>query len=102
MLREGLYQQAEKYGLSVTASGPVQMPLLIFEADRRGGPPTRKYSWDRVAMWASECAKGGVWFHPFHNNFLCASHTEDVIADALLVTDRAFAAVAEKYGKDDM
>ncbi len=100
MLREGLYAQAEKHGLSVTASGPVQMPLLIFEADRQGGMPSREYSWDRVTMWASECAKAGVWFHPFHNNFLCASHTEEIIAQALKVTDKAFAAVAEKFGTD--
>lgn len=102
MLREGLYAQAAKHGLSVTASGPVQMPLLIFESDRRGGMPSREYSWDYASAWASECAKGGVWFHPYHNNFLGAQHTEEIIADALLVTDKAFAAVAEKFGKDDM
>ena len=102
MLREGLYAQAEKYGLSVTASGPVQMPLLIFEADRQGGMPSRDHSWDRVTMWASECAKAGVWFHPFHSNFLCAAHTEEVIADALEITDKAFAAVAAKFGKDEL
>jgi glutamate-1-semialdehyde 2,1-aminomutase len=102
MLREGLYAQAAKHGLSVTASGPVQMPLLIFEADRRGGMPSRAHAWDHATTWASECAKNGVWFHPFHNNFLCAAHTEEVIADSLLVTDKAFAVVAEKFGKDDM
>ena len=80
----------------------MQMPLLIFEEDRRGGLPSRDHSWERVTLWASECAKRGVWFHPFHNNFLCASHTEEVIADALEVTDQAFAAVAAKFGTDDI
>eukprot|EP01052_Picozoa_sp_SAG31_P008074 SAG31_NODE_399_length_16247_cov_19.137540_2_plen_238_part_00 len=39
-LRKGLYDQASKYGLSISHSGPVQMPLLIFNADRAlGGLP---------------------------------------------------------------
>jgi glutamate-1-semialdehyde 2,1-aminomutase len=36
MLRDGLYAQAAAHKLCITHSGPVQMPLLIFEADRAG------------------------------------------------------------------
>eukprot|EP01052_Picozoa_sp_SAG31_P008075 SAG31_NODE_399_length_16247_cov_19.137540_3_plen_82_part_00 len=64
------------------------------------GPPTQNHKWERITLWASECAKRGVWFHPFHNNFLSAAHTSQDISDTLAVTDQAFAIVAAKFGKD--
>jgi len=97
MLRDGLHAQANAHKLRITTSGPVQMPLLIFEGDREGGVPPAS-SWDRIELWASECAKRGVWFHPFHNNFLNAAHGEADISAALKVTDAAFAAVAAQFG----
>lgn len=102
-LRAGLRAQASRHGLAVTCSGPVQMPLLIFEADRAASPQgagARFDRWPRVAHWASECAARGVWFDPFHNNFLCAAHTAGTIDETLVVTDAAFESVRRKFGSD--
>lgn len=103
-LRSGLQAQARAYGLRVSCSGPVQMPLLTFEADREASPDgagARLDQWPRITLWCSECALHGVWFHPFHNNFLNAAHTLDVIDTTLQATDKAFRAVRDKFGPDN-
>jgi glutamate-1-semialdehyde aminotransferase len=46
--------------------------------------------WPRVVRWCQVCAERGVWFHPFHNNFLMAAHTDADIDEALQATDAAF------------
>ena len=100
-LRAGLERQAKAHGLDVSCSGPVQMPLMIFEEDRAAAPDGAGKTmdqWPRVAMWASECAKRGVWFHPYHNNFLSAAHSDQDIDEALRVSDEAFGVVAEHFG----
>lgn len=104
-LRDGLRLQAAKHGLKVSCSGPVQMPLLTFEADRKAKPDGagRNFDeWPRVALWCSECARRGVWFHPYHNNFLSAAHTFAVVDETLVVTYEAFRAVSERFGRDDV
>lgn len=102
-LRSGLNAQAAKYGFRISCSGPVQMPLLTFEADREAKPNgagVNMDEWPRVSFWCSECARLGVWFHPFHNNFLSAAHTIDIIDETLVITDKAFKAVHDRFGKD--
>lgn len=103
-LRSGLQAQARAYDLRVSCSGPVQMPLLTFEGDREASPDgagVKQDRWPRISRWCSECAARGVWFHPFHNNFLNAAHTLDVINATLHVTDKAFRAVRDEFGPDD-
>ncbi len=83
--RDGLDAQAKRHGLPLRQSGPVQMPVLLFEndADRRLG--------DRFCQ---EALARGVYLHPAHTLFLSAAHREADIDAALSVTDEALAAVA--------
>ena len=60
-------------------------------------PPVRPKDRAKVAL---AVPPPRVWFHPFHNNFLSAAHTEKDITDALRVTEHAFEAVAAAFGTD--
>lgn len=84
-LRDGLNAQAERHGLKLRQSGPVQMPVILFEddADRRIGN-----------AFCLEALARGVYMHPTHTMFLSAAHREADIDAALAVTDEALAAVA--------
>lgn len=84
MLRDGLARQAASYGFGLRQTGPVQMPMILFEddTDLRLG-----------YCWAAEALTRGVYLHPWHNNFICAALTEDDVNTTLKVTDQAFAAL---------
>ena len=77
MLREGLDGLAKEYGLNISQTGPVQMPLIMFN-DKDG---------NRDLMvgtnFADGMIKGGSYFHHFHNMFIGAAMTEDDIAQSL-------------------
>jgi glutamate-1-semialdehyde 2,1-aminomutase len=90
-LRDGLAAQATAHGLRVNQTGPVQMPFLSFAND-----PER----EKANLWTTECVRGGVIIHPWHNWFLSTAHTDDDIDAALLVTDAAFAATRAHFGSD--
>ena len=84
-LRDGLAHQAARHGVGLQQSGPVQMPLVLFEgdADRRLGH-----------AFCLELLERGVYMHPTHTMFLSAAHTETDIDATLAATDEALAAVA--------
>jgi glutamate-1-semialdehyde 2,1-aminomutase len=84
-LRDGLSGQASKHGLALRQTGPVQMPVLLFDQDddRRIGK-----------AFCLEALSRGVYLHPTHTLFLSTAHTEADIDAALAVTDEAFAAVS--------
>lgn len=84
LLREGLDTRARQYGVSIRQSGPVQMPLILFEDD----PDFRKGN-----AFCNAALGQGVYYHPKHNMFLCAAHTEADIAQALAAAEHGFAAV---------
>lgn len=85
LLRDGLRERAEKAGFALRQTGPVQMPLVMFESD----PDFRKgFAFCAAALDA------GVFFHPKHNMFLCGAHTRNDIEKALEAADAGFAAVA--------
>ncbi len=86
-LREGWQQQADRHGVGIRQTGPVQMPLLLFDDD----PKLRKGN-----RWAALAVEGGAYVHPWHNMFLSLAHTEDDIDRVLQATDPAFAAVARE------
>lgn len=88
-LRDGLAAQAEAQGLSVRQTGPVQMPFLTFDGD---------VEFARANVFAGEAARRGVYLHPWHNWFVSAALSEHDVAQALLVTDDAFAAVRRAFG----
>ncbi len=86
-LRQGLAEQAHRHGISIRQTGPVQMPMLLFDDD----PKAKKgFRFCQAAL------QNGVYIHPWHNWFLSTAHTESDIQQVLDATDKAFAEVAEK------
>ncbi|MFA6156503.1 aminotransferase class III-fold pyridoxal phosphate-dependent enzyme [Mesorhizobium sp.] len=83
--RDGLDAQARSHGVPLRQSGPVQMPVLLFEndLDRRLGD-----------AFCLEALARGVYLHPSHTLFLSVAHRETDIDRALETTDEALAAVA--------
>lgn len=88
-LRDGLAHQAKAHGIGLQQSGPVQMPVVLFDGD-----PDRKKGW----LFCTEALKRGVYMHAVHTMFLSAAHTEADIDRTLEATDAAFAAVARQFG----
>lgn len=89
LLRTGLDEQAADYGFKLRQTGPSRMPLVLVDDD-----PT----WEKTNAFCSEAVKRGVYFHPWHNMFLCAAHREDDIREALVKTGDAFAALKKRFG----
>ncbi|MFI5305961.1 MAG: aminotransferase class III-fold pyridoxal phosphate-dependent enzyme [Polyangiales bacterium] len=83
-LREGIASQARAHSFGLRQTGPVQMPLMLFDDDPELARGNR---------FVAEAVKRGVYLHPWHNMFLCAAHTERDIARTLEVTEDAFAAL---------
>ena len=86
-LRAGLDAQAKAHGLNLQQTGPVQMPVVLFDDDA-----DRKKGW----LFCSEALKHGVYLHATHTMFLSAAHKETDIDRALEATDKAFAEVARQ------
>jgi glutamate-1-semialdehyde 2,1-aminomutase len=84
-LRDGLDAQASRRGVKLVQTGPVQMPVVMFEddADRRLGN-----------TFCLELLARGVYMHPTHTMFLSAAHGPADIDAALAATDEALAVVA--------
>lgn len=83
-LREGLGEAATRHGFALRQTGPAQMPLILFEDDPGLG---KGYAWSAALM------KRGVYFHPWHNMFLCAAMTEADIDFTLEAADDAFMSI---------
>ncbi|MET0271354.1 MAG: aminotransferase class III-fold pyridoxal phosphate-dependent enzyme [Phenylobacterium sp.] len=81
-LRDGLDERARAAGFGLRQTGPVTMPLFLFDDD----PDLRK-----GFCFGSEMLARGVYIHPWHNMFLCAAMTETDIEAALDAADAAFA-----------
>ena len=86
-LRAGLAERADAAGVALRQTGPVTMPLFLFEDD----PDLRQ-----GFFWSSEMLRRGVYVHPWHNMFLCAAMTEADMDLALEAADGAFAALKAK------
>jgi glutamate-1-semialdehyde 2,1-aminomutase len=80
-LGTGLRRLAEGHGLPVTVSGPPALPYMTFDGDR---------DLDLMRLFCREMIARGVFLHPHHNWFLCATHTEEDIAFALEMAGAAF------------
>jgi glutamate-1-semialdehyde 2,1-aminomutase len=83
-LRAGLDARARAAGFGLRQTGPVTMPLFLFDDD----PDLR-----RGFCFASEMLARGVYVHPWHNMFLCAAMTEADIDEALDAAEGAFDAL---------
>lgn len=81
-LRAGLVERAQAAGFAFRQTGPVTMPLFLFDDD----PDLRKGYCFSSAMLAR-----GVYVHPYHNMFLCAAMTEGDIDCALDAAEASFA-----------
>lgn len=84
LLKKGMLEQADAHGIKATYSGPPAIPFMTFVGDSG-------FQWNRI--FCTEAIKRGVFFHPHHNWFICAGHTEEDIKKTLEVTDVAFAKV---------
>ncbi|MDQ8728490.1 aminotransferase class III-fold pyridoxal phosphate-dependent enzyme [Bradyrhizobium sp. LHD-71] len=85
-LRVGIDNLAGRHGVGLRQTGPVQMPMILFDddADFRKGE-----------LFCRTALAQGVYFHPRHNMFLCSAHGEAEIEEALAAADAGLAAVAE-------
>jgi glutamate-1-semialdehyde 2,1-aminomutase len=83
-LADGLRERARAAGFGFRVSGPVQMPLFLFDDD----PDLRK-----GFFWSSQMLARGVYVHPWHNMFMCAAMTETDIDGALDAAEASFAAL---------
>ena len=83
--RAGMNALAAKHGVPIRQSGPVQMPLVLFENDADLAKANR---------FCSTALRHGAYFHPKHNMFLSVAHTAAAIDAALIAADAGFTAVA--------
>ena len=88
-LADGLRERASAAGFGFRVSGPVQMPLFLFDDD----PDLRK-----GFHWSSQMLARGVYVHPWHNMFMCAAMTEADIDGALDAAEAAFASLKGQAG----
>jgi len=86
-LRSGLHERASASGFRLRQTGPVQMPLFLFDQD-----PDLRFGF----FWSSEMLKRGVYVHPWHNMFLSGAMTDHDIDAALDAASGAFAVMESK------
>jgi glutamate-1-semialdehyde 2,1-aminomutase len=91
LLREGLDREAAEAGVRISQTGPVQIPNLSFPGDEKHA---------RAFAFCAAAADHGVIFHPRHNWFLSAAHTESDVERALAAAGAGFRAVRERFGQD--
>jgi glutamate-1-semialdehyde 2,1-aminomutase len=84
-LREGLEQQARAHDLPLRQTGPVQMPMIMFDDDPDLLLGNR---------FVQQVLRRGVYMHPWHNMFLSAAHQAADIDRVLEATDAALKQVA--------
>jgi glutamate-1-semialdehyde 2,1-aminomutase len=83
-LRDGLDALADTHGVGLRQSGPVQMPLLLFDGDK---------GFRIGSAFCSAALKAGAFLHPRHNMFLCAAHTDADIDRVLEAAEAGFRAI---------
>ncbi len=85
-LRSGLDAAARKHGLSLRQTGPVSMPMVLFDGDAE---------FKKADAFCSAALREGAYFHPKHNMFLSAAHADRDIDLALQAADAGMAAAAQ-------
>lgn len=81
-LRAGLSEIAQRYDLSISQTGPSQMPLVMFN-DETGARDLKL-----GATFVDGLMRRGVYFHPYHNMFISAAMSEQDIAFTLDAADK--------------
>jgi glutamate-1-semialdehyde 2,1-aminomutase len=80
-LRQGLAERASAEDIGFRQTGPVTMPLFLFDDDK---------DMRQGFCWSSEMLGRGVYVHPWHNMFLCNAMTEVDIDLALDAAEASF------------
>jgi glutamate-1-semialdehyde 2,1-aminomutase len=85
-LRDGLGHLAVRHGVELHQTGPVTMPLLLFEGDTdlRAG-----------FFFATEMLNHGIYMHPWHNMFLNTAMSDQTVEQTLIAADQALARLAQ-------
>lgn len=83
--RTGMAALSAKHGIGIRQTGPVQMPLVLFEDDAELA---------KANAFCSAALRAGTYFHPKHNMFLCTAHQAADIDAALVAADVGFQAVS--------
>jgi glutamate-1-semialdehyde 2,1-aminomutase len=83
-LRTGLADAAESAGIGFRQTGPVQMPLFLFDED----PDFRT-----GFAWSEAMLRRGIYVHPWHNMFLCQAMTHADIDMTITAAREAFAEI---------
>jgi len=91
LLREGLEREAAEAGVRISQTGPVQLPNLSFPGDENHA---------RASAFCAAAAGQGVIFHPRHNWFVSAAHTESDVERALAAARAGFRTVREQFTQD--
>ena len=89
-LRAGLADAAQETGYSFRQTGPVQMPLFLFDDD-----PDYRLGF----AWSEAMLKRGVYVHPWHNMFLCAAMTKADMDFAISAASEAFTEIRDQGSK---
>ncbi len=84
-LRAGLADRAAAHGVGISQTGPVQMPMVLFDDD----PDYRK-----GFAFCAEALRRGAYLHPRHNMFLSCAHTAADIDAVIEAADAGFRLVA--------
>jgi len=90
-LCRGLTELASRYGYTLRCTGPRTAPYPFFDQDKN----LRK-----IQQFCGYAVEMGAFFHPHHNWFLSAAHTEDDIDQALNIASQALDKMA-KYEEGD-
>ena len=90
VLRDGLNERATCHGFALRQTGPVQMPMILFEDD-----PDFRFG----MAFTGAMIQRGIYWHSFHNLFLCVAMTKDDIEQALEAADQAFGDLAARRSK---
>jgi len=91
LLRGGIEREAAAAGVPVSQTGPVQLPNLSFPGDEKH---------ERAFAFCAAAADHGVLFHPRHNWFISAAHTDSDVERALTAARAGLRAVRERFGPD--
>lgn len=80
-LRLGLVERAAHRGVGISQTGPVQMPMVLFDDDP---------DFSKGSAFCAEVLRRGVYMHPKHNMFLSCAHTAADIDAVIEAADAGF------------
>ena len=84
-LRAGMAELAQRHGVGLRQSGPVSMPLWLFDDDA---------DFARGSTFCQAALAAGAYLHPKHNMFLNAAHTRADMDAVLAAAEAGFQAIS--------